>query len=712
MNPGFRFRYALRSLTRAGQRSLLAVLCIGFGVLSLVAMQLLAETVRSGIVIDPRLAIGGDLRIAPANGTIDPGARTQLARWEQQGVIRAISLQSPSSATLIRRAEGGRLRFLSAALGVDSAFPLVGAVAGLSRAGLVRALAEPGTVLLTADVARALEVSVGDRVAVGSLEGAPPVRLQVAGIVRQLPDHRAGVMLFGAATAASLRAEPRAAAVITAPGVDATIFRDAGWQVRTPADAAREAARVADLFDAALKGAGLLGLLVGALGVLNTLHVALARRTQELATLKTLGYTARDLIVLLGLEVLLLGVAGAVLGAGAGVAVAAGLAALLDDVQGSLSIVFRPDPMLIAGGCAVGLLLSVSAGMLAAVRVSTVRPALLLRQAALPLDRRTRTLLIGLASLLLALFTAVAAAIMDSVPRALGVVALAVVVGGLVLAALAVALWSALRLPLPLGRFGAMARRNLRHRPSRSLFALAALAVGVFTIGFAAAALLSSRQELIARQGRTLGDGLLITADAAAAADVERALVTHGLTAVRDTSRAGWQWRVQLPSGTSTTTLADGLGRALPEAMVISTGDLAELLTRTIFTLFTFVAAIAALALLAGAVLIANAVGLGLLERRRELAMLKALGYSQAQVLRVVLLENGMLGLIGSLFGLLGTFTAATIFNSTLPQANLQLHLPGSVVLVLVGTALCAGTALAVAWPATRVRPLFVLREE
>jgi putative ABC transport system permease protein len=146
--------------------------------------------------------------------------------------------------------------------------------------------------------------------------------------------------------------------------------------------------------------------------------------------------------------------------------------------------------------------------------------------------------------------------------------------------------------------------------------------------------------------------------------------------------------------------------------MVISTGDLAELLTRTIFTLFTFVAAIAALALLAGAVLIANAVGLGLLERRRELAMLKALGYSQAQVLRVVLLENGMLGLIGSLFGLLGTFTAATIFNSTLPQANLQLHLPGSVVLILVGTALCAGTALAVAWPATRVRPLFVLREE
>lgn len=714
MNLVFRVRYAARSLVRAGQRSLLAVLCIGFGVLCLVAMQLLGDTVRDSVVTDPRVSIGGDLRITPGNGVIDGVAREQLARWQEQGLLRRVALLAPAPGALVRRAQGGRLRFLAGATGVDTAFPLLGTMSGISAERAAQVLATPGDVLLTRDVARVLGVQPGDSIVLAGVDGTMPARLRVGATVSQLPDRRAAILLFGMATAERVGAVPRTALVLTGPGVDAAPFQAAGWQVRTPADAQREAARVTDLFDTLLKGAGLLGLLVGALGVLNTLHVALSRRTPELATLKTLGYSARDLIALLGLEVLLLGALGSVLGAGAGVAVAAQLAALLDDVQGSLSIVFRPDPALVAGGAAVGLLLSVAAGLLAVVRASGVRPALLLRQGQLPLGPAARGVMAGLGGLLLLLFTVVATLVLHSVPRALGVVALATVVGGLLVALLALTLAGLLRLPLPLGPFGGMARRNLRHRPSRSLFALAALAVGVFAIGFAAAALLSGRDELLARQARSagIGSGVLITAPPSAAVAVERALARHQLAAAPDTSGAAWQWRVAAPAERPIEPIASALAAAVPEAMVLSTADIAELLTRTIRTLFTFVAAVAALALVAGAVLVANAVGLGLLERRRELATLKALGYSRAQVLRVVLLENGMLGAIGSAFGLAGTLGGITILNLTLPQADLHLHPPASVALLLVGITLCVGTALAVAWPATRVRPLVVLREE
>jgi ABC-type antimicrobial peptide transport system permease subunit len=196
---------------------------------------------------------------------------------------------------------------------------------------------------------------------------------------------------------------------------------------------------------------------------------------------------------------------------------------------------------------------------------------------------------------------------------------------------------------------------------------------------------------------------------------VERVLARRGITAAAmpaDSAGSALRWKVDAPEGVALAEFADDIARALPDALVLSTSDIAEMLSRTIRTLFTFVAAVAALSLLAGVVLIANAVGLGLLERRRELAVLKAMGYSRLQVLRVVLIENGMLGAIGSGFGLLGTFAAILVVNRMLPQASLELHGPASLALLLTGVALAAGTALAVAWPAARVRPLLVLRGE
>jgi putative ABC transport system permease protein len=56
----FYLRYALRALRREGQRTLLAIVCIAFGVMSVVSMQLLAEVIRAGLITDPRTALGAD----------------------------------------------------------------------------------------------------------------------------------------------------------------------------------------------------------------------------------------------------------------------------------------------------------------------------------------------------------------------------------------------------------------------------------------------------------------------------------------------------------------------------------------------------------------------------------------------------------------------------------------------------------------------------
>src|SRR5262249_12357981 len=66
---------------------------------------------------------------------------------------------------------------------------------------------------------------------------------------------------------------------------------------------------------------GLLALLIGGVGIVNTLRVPLRRRRLEVAMLKTSGYRRRELFGLYGMETGLIGLAGGIVGAVAGVGV-------------------------------------------------------------------------------------------------------------------------------------------------------------------------------------------------------------------------------------------------------------------------------------------------------------------------------------------------------------------------------------------------------
>jgi putative ABC transport system permease protein len=169
-------------------------------------------------------------------------------------------------------------------------------------------------------------------------------------------------------------------------------------------------------------------------------------------------------------------------------------------------------------------------------------------------------------------------------------------------------------------------------------------------------------------------------------------------------------WYLQVNPGDANR-LADAITDAVPGAQVANFADFVAQFGQVLNNLLLMLTAIASLALFAGIVIIANAVALAMLERRRELGIMKSVGYTSPRVLGVVLIENGLIGGLGGLLAMMLVAAFTGIFNA---YFNLSI---GVNILTTIG--MIAGVAIVamlvatlVAWSATRVRPLEVLRYE
>ncbi len=154
------------------------------------------------------------------------------------------------------------------------------------------------------------------------------------------------------------------------------------------------------------------------------------------------------------------------------------------------------------------------------------------------------------------------------------------------------------------------------------------------------------------------------------------------------------------------------LQAAVPTALTFSVADLFAQITSILNNLVVVLVTIASLAMLAAIIIIANAVALAMLERRRELGILKAVGFTSRSVLGGVLIENAVIGFLGGTVAMALVAVAVQAMGSLLFKATFAT--PVAVVLGLIPAVIvaCGLVAAAVAWTATRVRPLEVLRYE
>jgi len=263
-------------------------------------------------------------------------------------------------------------------------------------------------------------------------------------------------------------------------------------EVRTGAAQAREDAKDTDAFISFLRyfllAFGLIALFVGAFVIVNSLSITIAQRTRELATLRTLGASRRQVRASVVLEALVMGILASIVGLFLGLALAKGLFSLFDAVGFTLpnnGLLFETRTVIVSLG--LGIIVTLIASFFPALRATRVPPIAAVREGAeLPPGRfhRFRTpfaavlTAVGFGLIVLGLFShgTSTVLILLILGTLLVFVGVAMLSAPFIPALSGILGWPATRIG---GAAGTLARDNARRNPQRTASTAAALMIGL-----------------------------------------------------------------------------------------------------------------------------------------------------------------------------------------------------------------------------------------
>ena len=181
--------------------------------------------------------------------------------------------------------------------------------------------------------------------------------------------------------------------------------------------------------------------------------------------------------------------------------------------------------------------------------------------------------------------------------------------------------------------------------------------------------------------------------------------------------------RVQSKSGIPTSQLISEIKPILPaDTQVRNTAAQVKEDKKSVngFTSFIryFLLAFAGIALFVGSFVIANTLSITIAQRTREFATLRTLGATRRQVLKSVIVEALVVGILGSVTGLFlglalakGLKSVFVLLGINLPTAGTVFETRTVIVCLVVGTVITLVASLRPARRATRVPPIAAVRE-
>jgi putative ABC transport system permease protein len=394
----FVLRMALREIRASWQRLLFFFICIAIGVGSIVALRSVIQSVRGALARESRSLMAADLLVT-SNRPFSPKVIDAVVRAQRAGRVTGRA-DAVETSTMVRPSdparEGARMVELRA---VQPAFPFYGTLT-LREGVYSHALVQGRGALVRPELLAQLNVAVGDSIQIGSQP------FQIRGVIVSEPGRRLGAFSLGSRVIidhADLEAtgllgfgsRSTMQMLLQVPGAELDgLSDDLRDEFANEFVGVRSYRRSEDQIGENLTRAenylslvGLVVLILGGIGVSSVTRVFVQQKIRSIAILKCVGATSsRVLAVYMG-QILLLGLAGSVLG----IALAGAVLAAVPSFVGDLTAMFQVDYGLtvpaVVQGLGVGVLVSVLFSIVPLLEVRLVKPSLLLRQDIPPATR-------------------------------------------------------------------------------------------------------------------------------------------------------------------------------------------------------------------------------------------------------------------------------------------------------------------------------------
>ena len=388
----FVLRMALREIRASWRRLLFFFICIAIGVGTIVALRSVIQSVRGGLAVEARSLIAADMLIRSDRPWSDP-VEAAVERERVAGRVTARS-ETVEVATMVRPAREDvtpRARMVELRA-VQEAFPLYGEMT-LRDGVYSHELLRGNGVIVRPELLAQLGIAVGDDLLIGT------ETFEVRGIIATEPGADLGMFSLGPRilidyadlpTTGLLGFGSQASYEILLAVPDADLQQlddDLDDELANEFVSVRSYRRSEDRMGRNLTRAenylslvGLVVLILGGIGVSSVTRVFVQQKAKAIAVLKCVGATSRRVLAVYMTQVLVLGLAGSLLGVG----LAAGAVAWVPSFAGDIATSFQIEYGLQLGatvqGIAIGLLVSLLFSVVPLLEVRHVKPSLLLRQ--------------------------------------------------------------------------------------------------------------------------------------------------------------------------------------------------------------------------------------------------------------------------------------------------------------------------------------------
>ena len=401
------FKLAFKNLKHRGLRSWLTILGVLIGIAAVVSLISMGQGLQSAITGQFSSLDVDKLTIQNAGTGFGPPGSTSVEKLNQHDVdllksIRGVDLVLPRLIRVVKAEYNNQLSFSYIASNPEEEELIDLIVDSLNvelESGRFLTSSDKGKIVLGNDFSN--DDFFGKPIRVGSSIKIQDKNFEVIGILKKASTFQVNSVIImpeedlvdilgiekGEQDIIVVQVEDPDEIEQVAKSIEDKLRKDRNlkigqedFSVETPSQSLEAVSTILNIINLIVAGIAAISLLIGSIGITNTMYTSVLERTKEIGVMKAIGAQNKDILFVFMIESGLLGLVGGIVGALAGLGLAFTASIGANSALGTDLFQVSPSIPLLFGAIAFSFIVGILAGIVPALQASNMNPVEALRR--------------------------------------------------------------------------------------------------------------------------------------------------------------------------------------------------------------------------------------------------------------------------------------------------------------------------------------------